>query len=83
MTPGFNQVLVTGGAGFIGSHLVDALLARGCSVVAFDNLSTGNCLNLQHVLEHPKLSFVEGTAAVPDPFDPDIAGCALVRLRAP
>ena len=40
------RVLVTGGAGFIGSHLVDALLARGDEVWALDDLSTGNLRNL-------------------------------------
>ena len=50
------KVLVTGGCGFIGSHLVDALLDRGNEVVVIDNLSTGRLLNLDHQKENPKLT---------------------------
>jgi UDP-glucose 4-epimerase len=53
--------LVTGGAGFIGSHLVEALLDRGEMVVAFDNLSTGRLRNLDHLGHHPNLRFVQGS----------------------
>jgi len=47
----FKKALVTGGAGFIGSHLVDALLSAGCDVVVIDNLSTGHLHNLKHIKE--------------------------------
>jgi UDP-glucose 4-epimerase len=53
--------LVTGGSGFIGSHLVEALLTRGDSVIALDNLSTGRISNLDSVREHARLRFVQGS----------------------
>lgn len=46
------NVVVTGGAGFIGSHVVDALLAEGHNIVVLDNFSTGRIDNLEHVLDH-------------------------------
>src|SRR6266699_2707755 len=52
--------LVTGGAGFIGSHLVEALLAAGRRVVVLDDLSTGPISNLERVREHPCLDLVLG-----------------------
>ncbi len=54
-------VLVTGGAGFIGSHLVDALVARGCDVAVLDDLSTGKKENLSGVFE--RIRFIEGSVA--------------------
>lgn len=52
------KALVTGGAGFIGSHLVDFLLKKKFNVVVFDNLSTGKIENLKHCLD--KIKFIEG-----------------------
>jgi UDP-glucose 4-epimerase len=55
------QVLVTGGAGFIGSHLCDRLLAAGHAVTALDNLSTGSLSNLRQARRSPRFGFVRGT----------------------
>jgi len=52
------RVLVTGGAGYIGSHLVDALLARGDEVLVVDNLSTGKVANLRDLLGDSRLHFI-------------------------
>ena len=60
MTVVSQKVLVTGGAGFIGSHLVPYLLEKGYSVVVLDNLSNGKLENLNAVLDHPKFSFQQG-----------------------
>jgi dTDP-glucose 4,6-dehydratase len=52
------RVLVTGGAGFLGSHLCDRLLAEGCSVLVMDNLVTGTTDNLAHLIGTPDFLFV-------------------------
>lgn len=53
------KALITGGAGFIGSHLAEELLRRGQEVIAFDDLSTGNQSNIAHLLDRPGFSFQE------------------------
>ncbi|HLH80069.1 MAG TPA: UDP-glucuronic acid decarboxylase family protein [Chthonomonas sp.] len=52
------RALVTGGAGFLGSHLCDRLLAEGFEVIAMDNLITGNTDNIVHLLDNPHFRFV-------------------------
>jgi len=61
------RVLVTGAAGFLGSHLCDALLAEGRSVVGVDNYCTGDPANLAHLNSEPRFEFVE--ADISSPFD--------------
>jgi dTDP-glucose 4,6-dehydratase len=56
-TRSIGRVLVTGGAGFIGSHLCRRLLDQGCEVIAFDNLLTGRIENIEPILGHPRFSF--------------------------
>jgi UDP-glucose 4-epimerase len=53
--------LITGGAGFVGSHLSDLLLTRGESLVLLDDLSTGRVDNVRHMLQDPRVRFVEGS----------------------
>jgi len=53
------RVLVTGAAGFIGSHLCESLLARDCDVVGVDNFITGSRDNLEPVAHHPRFDFIE------------------------
>jgi dTDP-glucose 4,6-dehydratase len=53
------RILITGGAGFIGSHLADRLLADGHTVIAIDNLSTGHARNIAHLAGHERFSFIK------------------------
>jgi dTDP-glucose 4,6-dehydratase len=53
------RILVTGGAGFLGSHLCDRLLAEGHDVIAMDNLLTGNTDNIAHLAGHKRFLFIE------------------------
>ena len=62
------RVLVTGGAGFVGSHLCEALLSQGDHVVALDNLITGARRNVEQLMPHPRFEFMEAdlTQGIPD-----------------
>ncbi len=75
------RVVVTGGAGFLGSHLCDAILARGDSAVCVDNLATGRPDNVAHLMDSPGFTFVEADVSlaldVPGPVD------AVAHLASP
>ena len=53
------RILITGAAGFLGSHLCDRFLAEGHSVIAMDNLITGNTRNIAHLAGNPKFLFIK------------------------
>ena len=59
------RVLVTGGAGFIGSHLCEALLSQGHAVVCLDNLLTGSLNNIAHLRREPRFEYVQKDVNVP------------------
>jgi len=75
------RVVVTGGAGFLGSHLCDAILARGDSAVCVDNLATGRPDNVAHLMNSPGFTFLEADVSlaldVPGPVD------AVAHLASP
>ncbi len=72
------RVLVTGGAGFIGSHLVDHLLAKGDHVTALDNLSTGRYPNIRHLLDNPHFRFVEASVLDMGRLEREVASADVV-----
>ncbi|MEO6006312.1 MAG: UDP-glucuronic acid decarboxylase family protein [Opitutus sp.] len=65
------RILVTGGAGFLGSHLCDRLLTDGQDVVAIDNLFTGRKLNIEHLFKNPRFEFVRHDIIDPFKFEVD------------
>jgi len=60
------RILITGGAGFLGSHLCDRLIKDGCEVICLDNFFTGRKQNIDHLLEHPRFELMRHD--IIDPF---------------
>ena len=73
------RVLVTGGAGFLGSHLIDRLLGRGDEVICVDNLFTGSKRNIEHLHGHPRFEFVRHDVTFPLYLEAD----AIFNLACP
>lgn len=72
------QVLVTGGAGFIGSNLVDTLMNLGNNVVVLDNLSTGSKANIEKWLRSKNFSFIEGDLLNKEDVEKAVHNCDTV-----
>jgi dTDP-glucose 4,6-dehydratase len=66
------RILVTGGAGFIGSHLCERLLSEGHQVICLDNLCTGDTVNLEGIMDHPAFRFVLADVASPINMEVDV-----------
>ncbi len=68
------RIVITGGSGFVGSHLCDSFLARGDEVVAVDNLLTGRLQNIAHLAERPGFSFVRADVSKEIPVEGPVDG---------
>jgi UDP-glucose 4-epimerase len=75
---GASKALITGGAGFIGSHLAEALLARGYDVTVIDNLSTGQFENIAHLTDHPHFRFAIDTITNEVVMDRLVSECTVI-----
>lgn len=73
-----NRVLVTGGAGFIGSHLVDVLMKKGLVVTVLDNISSGTERNLSQWIGNPRFNLIIGDCLVPEDIAKAIQKCSIV-----
>jgi dTDP-glucose 4,6-dehydratase len=80
-----SRILVSGGAGFVPSHVVDRLLERGATVVAVDNFITGSKENIAHHEDNPRFTLVEADVAEPLPALPALEGRfdAILHLASP
>ena len=76
------KVLVTGGAGFIGSNLVDSLLSNGNQVVCLDNFSTGKRENLKDYMDNPDFRLIEGDIRNYDDCQAAVSGVEIVFHEA-
>ena len=63
------RTLITGGAGFVGSHLCERFLAEGDTVICVDNLLTGSRRNIDHLLDNPNFQFIEHNISEPIQID--------------
>jgi UDP-glucose 4-epimerase len=76
------RVLVTGGAGFIGSHLVDRLMTEGHKVRVLDNLASGSMVNLEQWEDNPRFEFIKGDLLDRETTKRTVDGCARVYHMA-
>src|SRR5690349_15747537 len=78
-----HRVLVTGGAGFVPSHLIDSLIARGCHVVAIDNFITGSEANVAHLAGNPLFTLIKADVSDGVPTEADGRFDAILHMASP
>ena len=76
--PDKRRILVTGGAGFIGSHVVDVLMEREAVVTVLDNLTNGSVVNLSRWLKHPNFNFIRGDCISEEDVKEAVRDCEIV-----
>lgn len=76
------KILITGGAGFIGSNLCEHFIGKGYKVVCLDNFATGHRKNIQHLLEHPDFTLIEGDIRNPEACANAVQGADYVLHQA-
>ncbi|MDY0285415.1 MAG: SDR family oxidoreductase [Bacteroidales bacterium] len=76
------KILITGGAGFIGSNLCDAFIEQGYKVVCLDNFSTGKRQNIEHLLNNPAFTLIEGDIRHLPTCQQAVEGCTYVLQQA-
>ncbi len=76
------RILITGGAGFIGSNLVDYFLEQGHEVVCLDNLETGFEHNIEHNYDNPRFTFFKGDIRDLETCKKAVEGCNFVTHQA-
>jgi dTDP-glucose 4,6-dehydratase len=75
------RTVITGGAGFIGSHLCERFLAEGSEVICVDNLLTGHLRNIEHLREQPRFRFIEHN--ISEPLELDLPVDAVLHFASP
>jgi UDP-N-acetylglucosamine/UDP-N-acetylgalactosamine 4-epimerase len=76
------KILITGGAGFIGSNLCDHFIAKGYKVICLDNFATGFRKNIEHLLSNPNFTLIEGDIRNLDDCRKAVEGAAYVLHQA-
>jgi UDP-N-acetylglucosamine 4-epimerase len=82
MTTDNTKILITGGAGFIGSNLCEYFISKNYSVVCLDDLSTGFYENIIHLIEHPNFTFIQGDIRNLEDCKKAVSGCKFVLHQA-